>query len=407
MGAISIGMRRRFDEGGEAGSPLEPQQQGPYAPALAALVQRLNGPPRPAGPQQPRGALNAAVAPAAAPLDDTPGAAAAGVGGQNIDPDAAAKTERIRQAMAILQAGGGVPSERPGAVNLPLLAAAGAMLAPTRTGGFAESLGNSMTAGAGALQQQRQQDETARLREAQQADTAAWRQGMLGVNQQNANTREMSVQAKQWVAERTLVLKAQGMSDTAAYRQALIDARLAGIDSREQIAADNREARSGDVRYRTDARTATEEAKLEAQRARWLKSDTAKAEDQRLRRMGIDSRMINSALLAASRDIQVMTGKKSVQQAVDEWLRAQGAGMQRLQGGSAPPAEAPAPAGAPAGPAPATAGPGAAPPAQQQGRPATANEIAGATAAIKANPANRQIVLDRLRAAGVNPPPGL
>ncbi len=323
---------------------------------------------------------------------------AAGVGDPNADPDAPDKLARIRQAMSILQAGGGVPSERPGAVNLPLLAAAGAMLGPTRTGGFSESLGSGFTAGAGALATQRQQDEAARLREAQQADTALWRQGMLGVNQQRADTGDMNAQTKQWVAQETIRLKGQGMSDTAAFRQALINARLYGIDTRAETAAAGQAARSGDVRYTADSRAGTADANRTAAEARWLASNAANGERQRLQKLGIDSRMINTALRAASQDIQVMTGKKPVQQAVDEWLRVQGAGMQRLQSGAVPPAAgAPAPAQPPTGAAPAP----------QAGRAPTANELAGATAAIKANPANRAIVLDRLRAAGVNPPPGL
>jgi hypothetical protein len=51
------------------------------------------------------------------------------------------KQQRIQQAMAILQA-----NKQSQTTNLPLLAAAGAMLAPTRTGSFSESLGNGMTA---------------------------------------------------------------------------------------------------------------------------------------------------------------------------------------------------------------------------------------------------------------------
>ena len=55
--------------------------------------------------------------------------------------------------MAILQA-----SKQGMTTNVPMLAAAGAMLAPTRTGTFAESLGHAFTAAAPATDVQRQQE---------------------------------------------------------------------------------------------------------------------------------------------------------------------------------------------------------------------------------------------------------
>lgn len=133
--------------------------------------------------------------------------------GQTMDPETAQRVTDLRNAQAILAAGGGPPpgagmdnalraaggplaSQMDGATNLPLLAAAGALLKPTRTGGFAESLGGAMEAGAGALSQQRQLEENARLRAAQLADTAAWRQGMVGVNQQRAGSYQQMADAR-------------------------------------------------------------------------------------------------------------------------------------------------------------------------------------------------------------------
>lgn len=67
--------------------------------------------------------------------------------------DADIKAQRIQQAMSILQA-----NKDSQTTNLPLLAAAGAMLAPTRTGGFSESLGNAMTAAVQPTQVDRTRD---------------------------------------------------------------------------------------------------------------------------------------------------------------------------------------------------------------------------------------------------------
>lgn len=85
---------------------------------------------------------------------------------QSPDPASAQKIYALQSAQAILAAARSgsapVPSQQPGAINLPLLASAGALMAPT-PGGFGASLGNAFTAGATALQQQRDTDEKARL----------------------------------------------------------------------------------------------------------------------------------------------------------------------------------------------------------------------------------------------------
>ena len=72
--------------------------------------------------------------------------------------------------------------------NLPMMAAAGAMLEPTRTGGFAESLGRGLQAGAAGAEQQRQLIENAALRAQQQQLQNSWRMAQVGVNQQRADT---------------------------------------------------------------------------------------------------------------------------------------------------------------------------------------------------------------------------
>lgn len=76
----------------------------------------------------------------------------------------------------------------PGYSNLPMMAAAGAMLEPTRTGGFAESLGRGLQAGAAGAEQQRQLIENAALRAQQQELQNSWHMAQVGVNQQKADT---------------------------------------------------------------------------------------------------------------------------------------------------------------------------------------------------------------------------
>ena len=60
--------------------------------------------------------------------------------------------------------------------NVPMMAMAGAMLQPTRTGGFAESLGNALGVGAAETQKQREMLENEALRQQQMEDNRIWRQ---------------------------------------------------------------------------------------------------------------------------------------------------------------------------------------------------------------------------------------
>lgn len=426
MGAIDMGLRPRFEDGGSAGGD----------PAFASLLARING-EQPQQPAPSRGAINATVAPSSA-ADD--GGSSAGTGGGALqvgvdttgqDPNAASQLDRIRAGIAVLQAGNAVPSQQPGAINLPLLAASGAMLAPTRTGGFTESLGNSMTAGASAVAAQRQQDETARLRQAQQADTALYRQNLLGIKQQGADTADASVQARVWIANQAAQNRAQGMSDLDSYRKAMMDWRIL-----------NTGQRSDDMRYRTDvnagvalngqttrAGTAAagqaNQAAIAAatQQAAWLRSQAANDQRARLAALGVDRAMINSAMLGASKDLRVITGKVPIQQVVDEYVAA---ARNQLRGNpssvsplvpqpAAQPAAPAAPAAAPAAPGPAPAAapaPGTAPrqaPAQSApaNRAALPEEVAQAKEVIRRNPSRKAEVIQRFQDKNITPPPDL
>ena len=185
--------RRRFADGGvTTGEPV------PGALAMAPLDMSPDQAP---APQQ--GILSSGTRkPAGSPALSSPSAA---------DRAAAIKKAQIDQATSILAAGGARPQsymppvamppdptmtspgyqtfQGNGWSNLPQLAAAGAMLAPTRTGGFSESLGNAFSAGSQEAMKQRELIENAALRAQQQEYLANYHQQIADARTQDANTR--------------------------------------------------------------------------------------------------------------------------------------------------------------------------------------------------------------------------
>lgn len=115
---------------------------------------------------------------------------------------AMANLQSQQQTRNILAAGGIQtptiidPATAPGATNLPLLAAAGAMLQPTKSGGFSEALGRAFEAAVPVAQQQRQLAESAQLRKAQMEQNAAiWGQ-RVDVQRQRADTYDKQTDAR-------------------------------------------------------------------------------------------------------------------------------------------------------------------------------------------------------------------
>lgn len=98
------------------------------------------------------------------------------------DPKKAQQMSDLNKAIYVLQGGAN-------GSNLPLLAAAGALLAPTRTGGFSESLGNAFQAAVPVAEAQRKLEANAVIRQQQLADNAEWRKAQIDVAKTNANTR--------------------------------------------------------------------------------------------------------------------------------------------------------------------------------------------------------------------------
>ncbi len=113
-----------------------------------------------------------------------------------IDDQHAAQAARTQQVMNILQA------SKTG--NMPMLAAAGAMLAPTRTGGFAESLGKGFEAAVPVEETERKQQEEMASRILASESQADWRNAMT-TERMGANIN--TVQGRQNVANTAAAAK--------------------------------------------------------------------------------------------------------------------------------------------------------------------------------------------------------
>lgn len=181
--------RRRFADGGDVtvspysgneAQPLTLDEGDAGSGALGAMLAANAPAPLPApavAPVSP--ASGGALSSAAANSLPEPPAPPQQSGGALSQPaqqtnDQAAAIQRAMMVMDIANGGRG-------GSNLPMLAAAGAMLRPTRTGGFAESLGNAFSSGAGAIQAQRALQENALLRQQQMEMNDQWRKAMIGV----------------------------------------------------------------------------------------------------------------------------------------------------------------------------------------------------------------------------------
>lgn len=135
------------------------------------------------------------------------------------DPKKTQQMSDLNNAINVLQAArGGMNGS-----NLPLLAAAGALLSPTRTGGFAESLGAAFNAAVPVADAQRKLEANALIHQQQMQDTAEWRKAQIGVAQTRAGA----------YASRTAGLMAKD-----AAQAALADARAAALANPKMTTAD-------------------------------------------------------------------------------------------------------------------------------------------------------------------------
>jgi hypothetical protein len=177
-GALSTMLRPRRRRFAAGGGTDEPTDQYDYATTSQPVDSGAWDVPQDNTPQPtPRGALASNQ-----PLTSQDQVALAQRGIENLQQRQILKNAGINTP-PILD-----PSQAPDAVNLPLLAAAGAMLQPTHSGGFAESLGKAFSAAVPVAEQQRAQTEQTQLRKAQMDTNAAIWGARTGVQQQNADT---------------------------------------------------------------------------------------------------------------------------------------------------------------------------------------------------------------------------
>lgn len=152
--------------GGDGGDfYFNPPDIGDYQPVS-------NGPT--AQPPAPSGPLSVPVPAQAMPPDTTPMGPLAASSPQALQMSLIDRAQQRINDYRQQQA-----AARQGSVNLPLLSAAGALLAPTRTGSFGESLGNAMSAAAPVLQRQRQMESQDLENQAKQDWNIAYQQAVL------------------------------------------------------------------------------------------------------------------------------------------------------------------------------------------------------------------------------------
>jgi hypothetical protein len=197
----------------QGGAPPQDNYRSMPPPALPPAGAAAVGRARPPAPQ---GALARANPPdtEAPPPEGALGRNAPPSGGggspDQQDPDAQRKMFDMNRAMMILRSSSG---------TMPMMAAAGAMLSPTRTGGFSESLGNAFTAYAKTGAQERATDEQMAERLLQAQWQNDYRQQMAAAATSRAATYQDVGQA------RIPLMQAQSGMDMA--RAAYLTARAA------------------------------------------------------------------------------------------------------------------------------------------------------------------------------------
>lgn len=189
------------------------------APAQTGALAATNATPSPSTPSS-RGAPNPMISPLMGVFNEFTGPNDQGqtplqqmdaIKAQR-DAASAKKMSAINTAIARLQ-------PAPDQVNLPLLAAMGKFLQPTRTGSFGESIGNAAEAAVPAIAQQRQVQRQNAVQEGQLGIEAA------GIPLEQANMNEQDLMNRLKIGEGFGTA-----ASTASYRDALAEQRERSAD---------------------------------------------------------------------------------------------------------------------------------------------------------------------------------
>ena len=236
-------------------------------------------------------------------------------------------------------------------VNMPLLMAAAGMLKGGHPGGFAADLGYGMEEGAKGLEQQRQLEENARLRQAQMANTAAYQQGILSVRNQHEDNYAVTAQARaaelQAQASHLMARAMGGMAgrvSEAQLEQQAIDEAMKGDNTRLLLLQQARTTQAAAMNAQTNQ---TRVGNLDDQR-QWMRQNRV-----------TDAEMREALALKAQSEKMDPLGKPiGVPLSIEDALLK----VRGIRGGGAQPLATPSPASGPPAARPPAAAPAAAPP---------------------------------------------
>ena len=278
------------------------------------------------------------------------------------------------------------PSQAPGATNLPMLAAAAAMLKPTHSGTFSEALGNAFSAAVPVAEQQRKIAEEAALRKAQMDQNKAIWGARVDVQKDRAATYANSVANRLAVQSRANDLKEQGLDEKAAndlatqeLAQGKLDALVTHYGAMDDAA--RRRGDQGDRRLdQNDRRLGQTDTRIQQSAQRIQQTDEYHQAVLSLRAENGDNANTN-ALIARATQLAAGTGM-SISKAMDQIKAQVQPARDAIQ-----PLPRPRPGASPAGASPATAG----------------SDVLGQARAAIAAGASRDAVIQRLQRMGVDP----
>ena len=322
----------------------------------------------------------------------------------NYDKAVQSKMTAINRAMGVLS---GLDV---GQSNLPLMAAAAGALQPTRTGSIGETIGNSMSAAVPQIEKQRQVQEEMAARIANlgisEGDTGiAGAQGdegflekRLGLANQTANEAGQ-IQARSDLAHANLqrgVLQYAGRIGAADVNANKNRYQYLGIDANDPTVGRYLDKSTNQVMAGPAVARPAAPSAAEYKYNIWLKNhpgDTAGALDfSSGHRTMPPEQMRAAALRQAQQELGTGADPKDVDSRARDIYGT-------ISGGFDGPAPAAPPAAAPAvTPAPSTTPP----PAHKMSQDDINQSIANARAAITKNPQAKTVIIQRLKAAGID-----